>query len=248
MKSDGKLAGWSLSLALPEECWMHTSREDARGCLQAHQGCPGQPRLFLSCCPMPRPGAAPSRNRAPITPMAAILGCVSAELNVSPAPGRLHPCSPNTACPAQKPQYFDSCSFLFHPFSSPSPLALWLFNQQPCFPSQCSAGSKAEQCGEPSWFGNAHGSVGRNVQHRPAQGSPANQEDWIANPRNFFVLCSLVYGCLQGVIPAVLLFYARHLLAAIPCPATELHPGKCEGNWADNAGKSTLALQGPKQL
>lgn len=53
--------------------------------------------------------------------MAAILGCVSAELNVSPAPGRLHPCSPNTACPAQKPQYFGPCSFLFHPFSSPSP-------------------------------------------------------------------------------------------------------------------------------
>lgn len=50
----------------------------------------------------------------------------------------------------------------------------------------------------------------------PAQGSQANQEDWLANPRNFFALCSLVYGCLQGVIPAVLLFYVRHLLEVIP--------------------------------
>lgn len=48
--------------------------------------------------------------------MAAILGCVPAELNVSPAPRRLRLCGPNTARPAQKLQYFaPSSSILFPP-------------------------------------------------------------------------------------------------------------------------------------
>lgn len=100
--------------------------------------------------------------------MAAILGCVPAELNVSPAPGWLRPCGPNSSSCPKAPIF---CSLLLSLPSFFLPISLSfvsLFNQQPCFPSPCAAGSKAEQCLEPSWFGNAHGSVGRNAQHRPA--------------------------------------------------------------------------------
>lgn len=186
---------------------------------------------------MPRPGVAPSWNRAPMEtlPHGSYFGlcpcrvkCVSSSVPVAQTQLIL-PKSPNILVLAP------SSSVLFSP---PLPQFCVCLISSLAFLPHC---SKAEQCLEPSWFGNAHGSVGRNAQHCPAPSTGLTGKSGRLDCKfqEFFALCSLVYGCLQGAIPAVLLFYARHLLAVTPCPATELHPGECEGSWAHNAGKPT---------
>lgn len=78
-----------------------------------------------------------------------------------------------------------------------------------------------------------------SIPQQPSTGLTGKSGRLDCKSQEFFCTLLSCLRCLQGVIPTVLLFYVRHLLAVIPCPATELHPGECEGSWADNAGKST---------
>lgn len=170
------------------------------------------------------PGTEPPWRHYPV---AAISGCVLAELNVC----LQHPGGSISGVQTQFTFarellcfHLGPCSSSIH-FFSPSCLALWCvcLTSSVAFSSPHSAGSEAEQCTELTSLGQDHGSVGRKAYHHPASQPPcagltsrSGRPDCKSQAFFFFflALCFLAYYCLQGVIPAVL-FYDRHLLAML---------------------------------
>lgn len=181
--------------------------------------------------------------------MAAILGCVPPELNVSPAPGRLCPCGLNTACPAQKPQYFGPCSFLFHPFSPHLPqLCVCLISSFAFLPHvqlspRLSSAWSHHGLGMPM---DQWGGMLSTAQH-PSTGLTGKSGRLACKSQEFFCTLLSCLRLLAGCNPCCPPLLCQAFAGSDSCPATELHAGECEGSWADNAGKPTLDLQGPKQ-
>lgn len=136
MKSTRKLAGRSLSPALPDEHWLEAGREDARGAsevLSTQESTPG-PRWPAGAIPELLPhapdqewlhsGIEPPQRHYPVV---AILGCVPAELNVClQHPGGSFSGAQTQLASAQKPLNFHlgprSSSLHFSPHLS------WLYS------------------------------------------------------------------------------------------------------------------------